>query len=93
MAATETPAPAAAPVPAPAAPPVPVAAPPPVVDDPTAVAPPLTLSAQEYYLKGLRAYSTGDLPTAIEHWRNCLDLDAEHPKAKKALARAMRELK
>lgn len=47
--------------------------------------------AQEHYLKGLRAYSLGDLKSAISHWRACLELNPEHPKTKKALERAVME--
>lgn len=76
-----------------AKPPTPALAPaPPVVDSAAAKAAPLPLSAQEYYLKGLRAYSVGDLTAAVQYWRNCLEVEAEHPKAKKALSRALREM-
>lgn len=47
--------------------------------------------AQEHYLKGLRAYSLGDLKSAISHWKACLELSPAHPKAPKALERAVME--
>ena len=45
----------------------------------------------ELYLKGIRAYSAGDLPNAIAAWEQCLKLDPSHAKARKALERAKRE--
>ena len=70
--------------PAPAPPPASVPSP----------APPVNKEiAQEYYQKGLRAYSLGNLEQAIVEWRACLELDADHPKAKKALERANMENK
>lgn len=47
--------------------------------------------AQEHYLKGLRAYSLGDLKASIRHWKACLELNPDHPKARKALDRALME--
>lgn len=55
-------------------------------------APPL-VSAQDYYMKGLRAYSVGEVDAAIQYWESSLEVDPEHPKAKKALARVLREKK
>lgn len=89
------------PVKAPAPPPRKVAAekpaPPPPIDpglapEPaSAELPPAQDRARELYDKGLRAYSTGDLDEAITLWKAALELDPQHPKAKKALERALRE--
>lgn len=49
------------------------------------------LSAQEYYVKGLLAYAAGNLDEAVAHWRKCLEADPNHPKAGRALQRALRE--
>lgn len=54
---------------------------------------PPAVSAQEYYAKGLVAYSVGNLDEAIAHWRTCLKLDPDHPKARRALERVLREKK
>lgn len=48
-------------------------------------------SAQELYQRGLKAYSLGDLAGAIRQWKACLEADLQHPKARKALERALRE--
>ncbi|MBI4676964.1 MAG: hypothetical protein HY748_05220 [Elusimicrobia bacterium] len=48
---------------------------------------------QDLYRRGLKAYSLGKLDEAIEYWNNCLGVYPDHPKAKKALERAMREKK
>jgi len=55
---------------------------------PSQVPPPDT---GELYLKGIRAYSAGDLANAIAAWEECLKLDPSHAKARKALERAKRE--
>ncbi len=47
--------------------------------------------AHELYQKGLRSYSVGNLEEAIRLWSACLEMDSEHPKARKALERAKRE--
>ncbi|MBI5883154.1 MAG: hypothetical protein HZB91_08625 [Elusimicrobia bacterium] len=48
---------------------------------------------QDLYRRGLKSYSLGKLDEAIEYWNNCLGVDPDHPKARKALERAMREKK
>ncbi|MFA6319043.1 MAG: tetratricopeptide repeat protein, partial [Elusimicrobiota bacterium] len=48
---------------------------------------------QDLYRRGLKAYSLGKLDEAIEYWNNCLGVDPDHPKARKALERAQRERK
>ncbi|MBI5622223.1 MAG: hypothetical protein HY924_00445 [Elusimicrobia bacterium] len=48
---------------------------------------------QDLYRRGLKAYSLGNLGEAIEYWNNCLGVDPDHPKARKALERARRERK
>ena len=53
--------------------------------------PPAQERARELYDRGLRAYSTGELDEAITLWKGALELDPQHPKAKKALDRALRE--
>ena len=55
---------------------------------PSQVPPPDT---GELYLKGIRAYSAGDLASAIAAWEECLRVDPGHAKARKALERAKRE--
>ena len=55
---------------------------------PSQVPPPDT---GELYLKGIRAYSAGDLASAIAAWEQCLRLEPGHAKARKALERAKRE--
>lgn len=73
--------PKSAPIAAPAAPP----------DTEVAVTPDIAAWAQGHYQKGLRAYSTGDLDEAITQWKQCLSLDPSHPKARKAMERAITE--
>lgn len=55
------------------------------------VTPDIAAWAQGHYQKGLRAYSTGDLEEAITQWKQCLSLDPSHPKARKAMERAIME--
>ena len=55
---------------------------------PSQVPPPDT---GELYLKGIRAYSAGDLASAIAAWEECLKVEPGHAKARKALERAKRE--
>ncbi len=103
-AAVATPRPPRAPRKTPVAPPAPKAEPAPAetvdsapvkaaseAETTSANLPPAQERARELYDRGLRAYSTGELDEAITLWKGALELDPQHPKAKKALDRALRE--
>lgn len=50
------------------------------------------LEAQASYRRGLRAYLQGDLRQAAEEWRQAVQIQPEHEKSQKALARVLKEL-
>lgn len=49
--------------------------------------------AEELYQKGVKEYAMGNLAKAAGYWKQCVETDPDHPRAKKALDRVMRELK
>ena len=52
----------------------------------------LRLKVDEYYLAGLKAFSEGDLETAIQNWEEALELDPQFAPAREFLQEALRQL-